>query len=280
MLIPGLFIALIALIIGSYTDFRTKEVPDWLNYSLIFTGVFLHLLYSIIFSNWIVFLKGMAGLALAAAIAFPMFYLGQWGGGDSKMLMALGSLIGLDFSYTSFLPSLLVNIFLIGAVYGIVYGAVLAVKHKDHFIEKFRKVLSEKKNIRLRIILIAVCIVLIILSIFLRSVRLPLLLLVFVLVLSFYLWAFVKAVEKAVMYRLAKPSQLTEGDWIAKNVVVKGRKICGPKDLGITKEQINKLKKLNVRNVLVKDGIPFVPSFLISLIFAYFWGNVLFLFIS
>lgn len=279
MLIPGLLIAFIALIIGSYTDFRTKEVPDWLNYGLIFTGVFLHFLYSLIFSNWIVFLKCMAGLALAAAIAFPMFYLGQWGGGDSKMLMALGALIGLDFSYNSFLVSLLVNIFLIGAVYGILYGVVLAIKHRNHFVEKFKKVISERKNVKLRIVLLAVCIVLLILSILLKSFRLPLLMLVLVLVVSFYLWAFVKAVENAAMYRFAKPSQLTEGDWIAKDVIVKGRKICGPKDLGISKNQIKKLKKLNVKNVLVKDGIPFVPSFLLALIFAYFLGNVLFLFI-
>lgn len=279
MLSLFLVIALITLIIGTYTDFKTREVPDWLSYGLIFTGVSIHLIYSLITSNWIFLLEGLAGLALAAAIAIPMFYLGQWGGGDSKMLMALGALIGLEFSVKSFLVSLLVNIFLLGAVYGIIYGAVLAISHRDHFFKKFKKVLSEKRNIKLRTGLILFCILLFILSFFANSFRIQILLLILILVISFYLWAFVKAVEKAVMYKFISPSRLTEGDWIAKDIIAKGVRICGPKDLGITKEQIKKLKKLHIPKVFVKEGIPFVPSFLIAFIFAYFLGNILFLFV-
>ncbi len=279
MLILGLFIAFIALIIGSYTDFMTKEVPDWVSYSLIFMGIFLHLSYSLIFSDWIILAKGLAGLAVTAAIAIPMFYLGQWGGGDSKMLMALGSLIGLDFSYSSFLLSLMLNIFLIGAVYGVAYGVILAVSHRNNFWEKFKSIISEGKITKLRIAILIVSIMLFIAGIFLKSLRLSLLLLIVVLIFSFYLWVFVKAVEKAVMYKFVSPSKLTEGDWIAKDIIIRGKRICGPKDLGATKEQIIALKKLKIKEVLIKEGIPFVPSYLLALVFTYFWGNVLFLFI-
>ena len=49
-------IAFFALLIASYTDLRTREVPDWLNFGLIGTGFGINLLFSIIFlkSNFII----------------------------------------------------------------------------------------------------------------------------------------------------------------------------------------------------------------------------------
>jgi len=41
-------IALIVLSIASYTDIRTREVPDWLNFSLIGIGFALSSLFSIV----------------------------------------------------------------------------------------------------------------------------------------------------------------------------------------------------------------------------------------
>ena len=73
--------------------------------------------------------------------------------------------------------------------------------------------------------------------------------------------------------------KLTEGDWIAKDVVVKGKKICGPKDLGISRKQISRLSKLNIKKVLVKYGMPFVPSFLLAFIITLLWGNIIFWFV-
>jgi prepilin signal peptidase PulO-like enzyme (type II secretory pathway) len=63
---------------------------------------------------------------------------------------------------------------------------------------------------------------------------------------------------------------------------VAGKRITGPKDLGISKEQIRKLialrnkGKLNKNfRVLIKNGIPFVPSFLLAYLAAMFVGNLL-----
>ncbi|PIO05594.1 hypothetical protein COT47_04145, partial [Candidatus Woesearchaeota archaeon CG08_land_8_20_14_0_20_43_7] len=49
--------------------------------------------------------------------------------------------------------------------------------------------------------------------------------------------------------------------------------ICGPKDLGIEKKQIAILLKHKVKKVLVREGIPFVPSFLIAFIVNVFFQN-------
>jgi hypothetical protein len=98
---------------------------------------------------------------------------------------------------------------------------------------------------------------------------------------SFYLWIFAKAVEKSCMYKLVEPSRLTEGDWIVNDIYVGKKYVAGPKDLGISKAQIKKLvdfyKKGKVRKILVKEGIPFVPSFLAAFIATLVFGNPLFM---
>ncbi len=280
-----LIISFLGLIIGTYTDFKTREVPDIVNYSLISIGIGIHLIYSIITGNWLVFLSGLSGFLVALAIAFVMFYGGQWGGGDSKMMMALGSLIGLDFKIDSFFVSLLLNIFLIGAVYGLIYGAVLAFAHRNDFLIWFKKIASRKRNVQIKkIALLASLIIFIVSFLFDRFVQSLLISLILILLFSIYLFIFTKSVEKCCMYKFVKPERLTEGDWIARNIFVGKKYICGPKDLGISKEQIASLIKLKrqgkIKDVLVKEGIPFVPSFLIAFLFTYFFGNILFFFVS
>ncbi|HLD06646.1 MAG TPA: hypothetical protein VJC16_03885, partial [Candidatus Nanoarchaeia archaeon] len=73
-------------------------------------------------------------------------------------------------------------------------------------------------------------------------------------------------VEEATMKRKVPLDKVTEGDWIVQDITIKGKYIAGPKDLGITKEQIAALKKARIKEVLVKYGIPFVPSFLLAFI--------------
>jgi len=46
--------------------------------------------------------------------------------------------------------------------------------------------------------------------------------------------------------------------------------VCGPGDLGITNQQIALLKQHGIKHVVVKEGIPFVPSFLIAYVALWF----------
>ena len=98
-------------------------------------------------------------------------------------------------------------------------------------------------------------------------------------IVSFYLWIFVKAIEKTSMLKFIKPTELVEGDWIAKDIIINKKKIAGPKDLGVSKKQIEKLVSLykikKIKKVLIKEGLPFLPSFLISYIVTLIWGNLI-----
>ena len=83
------------------------------------------------------------------------------------------------------------------------------------------------------------------------------------------------------MLKYVKPQQLTEGDWIAKDIKIDGKYITGPKDLGIEKKKINKLialyNKRKVKKILIKEGIPFVPSFFVAYVITLIYGNLVFL---
>ena len=114
-----------------------------------------------------------------------------------------------------------------------------------------------------------------------KNLQIPLFILVVFAIISFYMWLFVKAIEKVAMLKYVTPDKLTEGDWIAQEVKYKGKVITGPKDLGIEKKQIKKLvslyKKKKLKKILIKEGIPFVPSFLIAFIITIIYGNLLML---
>ena len=277
-----------ALLTGSITDLKTREVPDFVNYGFIISGIALNLLFSVIYSDFSFIIHSIVGLGIFFGIAWVMFYAGQWGGGDSKMLMGLGAMIGIDvfFKKPQFLLDFFINALFIGAIYGLLWSIFLAFKNKKKFWKEFKKISSENNVIKLKkIVLIFILAILILLFItyeknfFIKKVFFMLLSLAFLILTTFYLWLFVKAIEKSSMYKLAEPSRLTEGDWIVNDVYVGRQYICGPKDLGINKKQIKKLinfyKIGKVKKILIKEGIPFVPSFLIAFVVALVFGNML-----
>ena len=54
---------LIGLIIASITDIKTREVPDWLSYSLIIIGLTIRLFYSLAYQEWLFLIQGLIGFA-------------------------------------------------------------------------------------------------------------------------------------------------------------------------------------------------------------------------
>lgn len=276
-------VALVFLCAGSYSDIKTREVPDWVNFGLISTGVGLHCILAVMESSWKPLLSSGIGLGIGVGVAFAMYYLGQWGGGDSKMLMGLGAVIGFDLSNT-FLLAFIINSFFIGAAYALCYGGILALRKRKKFAEAFRNIYHQTPVFIRRgaVFFIALLALLGMVMVFLmfNLVLVYLISLLVALIALFYMFVFAKAIEKCCMLKNVSPSELTEGDWIAEEVKIKGKKVVGPKDLGISKKQIDKLKKHKIKKVLIKEGVPFVPSFLISFIITYFFGNIVLEFLT
>ena len=267
MLVVLAIIALTALVVASAIDIRTREVPDWLSYSLIFAGLGVRLIYSFVGWEKDIFLYGVYGFLIMFILSCLMYYTGQWGGGDSKMMMALGSVIGFELTARSMLLAFLIMVIFAGSFYGFIYSAVIAIKNKSSLVPRLDK-LKEKYRGARKVILIA-CGTIIIISFFTNVyLRIILLGFAFIMFITFHLFMFYKAVESVCMIKKVDPEELTEGDWIVKDIIVDDKIVCGPKDMGISKEQIAKLirfkKRKKLNKVLIKEGIPFVPSFLLA----------------
>ena len=290
-------LALIFLVVGAITDIKTREVPDWVSYSAIFAGIGIRLLASLAAFDWSWLVAGVLGLVGFGIIAYAMFYLGQWGGGDSKLLIGLGALIGIDVKFgaglrefgnsfvNSFAASFIVWVLIAGALYGTVWIIALALRNRKQFSANAKAILKSKKYRLPKYAAFAAALALVAIAFLATNdilLRIPLIGLAIILPLTFYFTVAVSAVEKCCMLKLVKPEQLTEGDWIVKDVIIAGKRITGPKDLGISKEQIRKLIALRTKGkvrkdfkVLIKNGIPFVPSFLLAYLAAMFIGNLL-----
>jgi len=274
----------IGLIIASIADIKTREVPDWLSYSLIAIGLILRLLHTLTYKDWPYLIQGLIGFLIFFIIANFMYYTKQWGGGDSKLLMGLGILFATYpkillnyFQPTLTFPFLLIlwiNILLVGSFYGLIYAIILTIKNRKNFLIKFKKLLKRKKTINIIKITLIIS-VLFFISTFLikdRIIDLIVLAIAFLVLCFPLIWISTKSIEEVCMYHYIQPKNLTEGDWIADKDLIKKFKIP---NLGIEKKQINLLIKSKIKKVLVKEGIPFVPSLLIALIISLIFGNVI-----
>ncbi len=283
-------IALIYLIIGSYTDLCSREVPDLVNFSFLAIALGFNAILSVIYWTWSYFLYSIFGLIIAVIIALFMYYTGQWGGGDAKMLFGIGALFGLPLQFPlttavlnwqlqfPVLISFLVYMIIIGGFYGIGWSIYLTIRSWKQFVGAFTEKIHEKEIFRMRIIIIGVTLIDLVSIFFVHENAMRLLIISFVLLMigTFYLFIFIKIIEKIAMLKHVSPEQLTEGDWIADDIIIDDKYVTGPKELGISKEQIQELiglqKKGKIEKVIIKQGIPFIPSFLITLFVSYFIG--------
>ena len=236
-------------------------------------------IYSLMFNSFNYLLSSIIGFAVAFVLGYLMYYTGQWGGGDSKMLMALGALIGIDI-HAGFpvIITLLINIMIVGAFYGLFWSMALAIINRKKVKVRLKEKMVSKNILIMRRIIIAICIIGIISFFFVPLLfKIPVLILVGSIFFIFYLWLMIKIVEEVAMEKYVPLTDLTEGDWVLEEVFVGKEKICSKKDLGLSNEQIAKLIKLKSKHkkskIKIKVGIPFLPSFLIGFIALLIAGN-------
>ena len=84
---------------------------------------------------------------------------------------------------------------------------------------------------------------------------------------------YAKVVEKNCMYKKINVNKLTEGDWITESIYHKGKLIYNKNSPGVTKQEISIIKRIK-QNVIVKEGIPFIPAFLIAFLVTIIIGNL------
>jgi prepilin peptidase CpaA len=106
-------LALIVLA-AAVSDVRSRNIPNWLTLGGIATGLALHAFLT----GWAGLKFSAAGFGLAALIFLPLFALRFLGGGDVKLMAAVGALAGLQN---------LIAIFIVDTILGGVAALVLIV---------------------------------------------------------------------------------------------------------------------------------------------------------
>lgn len=102
---PGvwMFAALLALIAG-WTDWRSRRIPNWITLPSLLLGLALNAG----FAGWSGAKQALLGAGLGLALLLPFVLLRSLGGGDWKLVGALGAFLGPERLITVLVVSLLV----------------------------------------------------------------------------------------------------------------------------------------------------------------------------
>ena len=253
---------LIWLVFAVIQDLRTREIANWLNFSLIVFALGFRFFYELFSDiNFVFFYQGLLGLGIFFVLGTLLYYGRIFAGGDAKLMMSLGSI--LPFSKSFFINlnifALFFVLFLIfGMIYGVVFSVVLMLKNWNPFKQEFFKQFKKFRKIILIIFLIG----LLFMGLGFRE---PLLFFFgfFIFVIP-YLFIFAKSIDESCMIKKIKPKFLREGDWLYKDLKIGKTSIKATWE-GLSKEQIKLIKKKKIE-ILIKQGIAFAPVFLASFI--------------
>jgi Flp pilus assembly protein protease CpaA len=265
-------LGLIWIVFAVVQDLRNREIANWLNFSLVIFALGFRFFYCLFSdTNFRFFYFGLIGFAIFFILGNMLYYGKVFAGGDAKLMMALGAILPLTGSLNGNLKLFFsfFFIFLIaGAVYGFIFSMVLAIKNYKAFKKDFSKKFSNNRKIFY--LALGFCFILIIASFFINSL-IYLAALIFV---SPYLYFSAKAIDEVCMIKEISAIKLTEGDWLYKGVRVGNKFIKSSWD-GLTKEDISLLRKKD-RKVLIRQGIPFSPVFLIGYaVWLYFFTRII-----
>ena len=257
-------VAIFWLVIASIQDFKGREVENWWTFSLIAFVLVFRAFVSVSEVNAVYFICGLIGLGFGFILMNAFYYGRMFGGGDAKMLMALGTIIPLSFDWKINLELIILFtlIFLIaGAVYGIVYSKILMFMNFKRFKQEFSVILRKHKKIAYAVGVMG-------LLLFVLSVVLDfyagrfLALLIFISPLLM-IWA--KAVENSCMVKSVDARDLTIGDLLISSIKI-GKKIIKPDWEGLSEKELLFIQKNYKKKVLIRYGVPFIRAFLIALI--------------
>jgi len=244
-------------------DLKRREVDNIWNFSLIAFALAYRFSFFIYSGKYWFFINGLIGLAIFLFLGNLFYYIRLFAGGDAKLVIALGAILPLSYNWmTNFLIfGLFIVLFLVmGSIYSLVWATVLVFEN----LQDFKKEIIKEWKLYNKLFLIVFGIAIIGSLIIGYIANITLAFLFFILLILFpILFVFAKAVEESCLKRAVNPKNLTEGEWLYKDIIVAGRKIKASWD-GVSEQELKLIKKKYKKDVIIKEGIPFTPSFLIS----------------
>jgi len=243
-------------------DIRTREIANWISFSLIVFALGFRFFYSLFQGdNFSFFYNGAIGLGIFLVLGNILYYGKVFAGGDAKLMIALGTILPSSpqilSNFKIFLNFIAIFLF-IGFFYILLSSGVLCLKHFKAFRKEFSEQLRKNKTAMLLMVLFSI---LLLCLGFLENLFLILGALIF---FSSYLYLYSKAVDEACMIKKIKSKYLREGDWLYSDLRLKDRKLKAKWE-GVSSKDIEEIKK-KYKEVKIRQGIAFSPVFLISFI--------------
>jgi len=264
-------LALVWIFFATIQDLRMKEVANWLNFSLIIFALSFRFFYSFYSqNNMMFFYQGLIGLGIFFILGNIFYYARMFAGGDAKLLIALGAVLPFTeniFSNIKIYLAFLMIFLIVGAIYGMIISFILAFRNYKSFKKQFKIQFYKNRKISFLVMILGI----ILMALF--SIELIFLFLGILIFILPYFYAYAKAVDEACMVRTISSKELREGDWLYKNIKIGKRTIKAKWD-GLSKDEIKFIQK-HKKQIKIKQGIAFVPVFLMSfiiLLLLYFYG--------
>ncbi len=255
-------LALLWILFATIQDLRSREIANWVSFSLIIFALGFRFFYSLFLGeDFSFFYQGIFGVGIFFALGNLLYYGRMFAGGDAKLMIALGAILPI---YGTILENVQIFFmfffvfFFSGALYSFGVSGILAIKNFKIFKKEF--VLQFKKYSKLIYLVMFLGLGIMALG-FVEVIFFFLGILLFVLP---YLYVFAKAIDESCMVKQVNVEKLTEGDWLYDDVIIGKKKIKAKWD-GLSKEEIKIIRK-KYKKVKIKQGIPFTHVFLISLI--------------
>ena len=278
-----MILAFIGIFIATIFDIKTKEIPNWLNFTLLTTALAFLLFQTIITWDLTPLIRGLVGLAIMLIVSNIFYYTKLFGGGDAKLLIALGPTLPLqgvgNILHNTIIPlaTFIIVLLVIGFLWGIGASAYLIISNWKSRGKEIKRELR-KQNKKYRILnIISITTALILTSLAIGYSLYTLIILAALIALIFPLTIYSKTIENTIMIRVKKISELREGDWISKNIKV-GEDVIKSTFEGLTKNEIKHLRKHYKPNkeLRIKEGIVFTPAFLITItLYVTLWHTTL-----
>ncbi len=231
---------LLFLVAGAYYDSKHKELPYFLTLTFISFAFLIQVIRLILGQN---VLGAFISTLIFGGLNYLLYLAGVRGGGDTLAIIGMSMALGERF-IEFFL--LYITIEFVAAFYSMFY--ILYLAYTKNYIS----------GLHFTTILIPTIIgvyfnpLIGVLAFMLSSV----------LLLSFILAKY----EKKLFVREVKVKDLVGEEWITDNVVVNGRVLVKKRGIGLTKQDILKLKKHKIKSIKIKEGIPLVPGYLAGLL--------------
>ncbi len=255
-------LALVWILFAVFQDLKTREIANWISFSMIIFALGFRFFYSLFNNlNFSFFYQGLIGLGIFFVLGNLFYYSKIFAGGDAKLMIALGTILPI---YSTFLAnvSLFFNFLLIFLIAGFIYilisSIILSVKNFKSFKKEFARQLKKNKN--LMVIIFFTGLIFLFLSFFSDVFLLFGALIIF----SYFLYLYSKTVDESCMIRQIHTEHLREGDWLYSDLKA-GKKLIKANWDGLTLTDIKLIRK-KFKKIKIRQGIPFSPNFLISLI--------------